>query len=38
MKALRAFATRLATGGIGFWEVGDILGDFYKGKAARSGL
>jgi hypothetical protein len=38
MKKLRAFATRLSTGGLGFWSMGDVLGDFYRAKADRSGL
>ena len=38
MKTLQAFAARLSTGGIGFWDVGGIMGDFYKAKAIRSGL
>jgi hypothetical protein len=38
MKRLVAFASRLSTGGLGFWAMGDVLGDFYKGKAARARL
>jgi hypothetical protein len=38
MAQFLAMASRIATGGLGFWSLGGRLGEFYMAKAERAGL